>query len=741
MNAVTKLNLLAGAACAALSFPVASYAADAASASNATVQELVVTADKREEKIQDVPMAVTALGGAELDKLQVRSFADYAALVPGLTDTSGGPGVNHLILRGLSSSGASSTVAVYVDETPMGSSSGLVDGSIFSSDFDTFDMQRIEVLRGPQGTLYGANAEGGLLKFVTNAPDPKAFAGEIQATGEGVTHGQNGYTADGMVNIPLGDKAALRITGFHQELPGWIDDPRLGEKDVNHGHKDGLRVSFLYQPTDNFSLRLTGFGQDLSAFAGPSVDVDRFTLAPLTGELTQNRFIREPSNISYRDYNAKATWDFGLATLVSSTSYGKVDTFVRSDPTDLVFSPPTGTLGQVLSSAFKTNLGGLEDAVVNDDKFTQEFRLSSPASDHFEWQLGAYYTRETGDLAQVIDAFTPSTGAIFGPVLETVSLPSIYKEWAGFGDVTYHFNPQFDVEVGGRVATIKQSSIEALSGALVGVVAPLEASSSESVGTFSVAPRYHLSQDTMIYGRVASGFRPGGPNLLPVGAPAGTPSTYQSDSTINYEVGVKSTQLDGRLQLDVAAFYIDWTRIQITEKVNNVTVTGNGSTARSAGVEWNTTWVPLQGLTFSFNGAYTDAELTADAPSIGGLKGDFLAGVPRWSGALDGEYEWQPMDGYQAYAGFTWSYMGERKNGFTTAITPPTGRIDIPAYNTVNLRLGVDYKTWGFQLFAKNVADERGIISLSPPGQILDLGRSETLIEPRTLGFLVSKKF
>jgi outer membrane receptor protein involved in Fe transport len=307
--------------------------------------------------------------------------------------------------------------------------------------------------------------------------------------------------------------------------------------------------------------------------------------------------------------------------------------------------------------------------------------------------------------------------------------------------VTYHFNPQFDVQVGGRVGTVKQSSVEALSGALVGSVAPLTASSSESVGTFSVAPRYHLSQDTMIYGRIASGFRPGGPNLLPVNAPAGTPSTYQSDSTINYEVGVKSTQLDGRLELDVAAFYIDWTRIQIVEKINNVGVTGNGSSARSAGVEWNTTWVPLQGLTFSFNGAYTDAELTADAPSIGGLKGDFLAGVPRWSGALDGEYELQPMDGYQAYAGFTWSYMGERKNGFTTAITPPVGRADIPAYNTVNLRLGVDYKTWGFQLFAKNVGDERGIVNLTGPGQILDLGRSETLIQPRTLGFLVSKKF
>ena len=740
MTTAMKVKLLAGAACAALSMPVASHAADAASA-NATVQELVVTANKREEKIQDVAMAVSALGGAELDKLQVRSFADYAALIPGLTVTSGGPGVNHLILRGLSSSGAASTVAVYVDETPMGSSSGLVDGSIFSSDFDTFDMRRIEVLRGPQGTLYGANAEGGLLKFVTNAPDPKNFSGNLQLVGESVDHGQNGATENGMINVPLGDKSAIRIVGFHSDQPGWIDDPRLRDTNVNNGHKDGLRVTALFEPIDNFTIRLTGFGQNLSAFAGPTVDVDRFTLAPLTGALTQNRYISEPSKISYRDYNATLTWDFGRATLVSSTSYGKVDTFSRSDPTDLVFVPPTGTLGQVLSGAFKTPLGGLEDQHVNDDKFTQEFRLSSPASDHIEWQVGAYYTRETGDLNQVIDAFTPSTGAIFGPVLETVSLPSVYKEWAGFGDVTYHFNPQFDVQVGGRVASVKQSSIETLSGALVGSVPTLHASSSESVGTFSIAPRYHLNADTMIYGRIASGFRPGGPNLLPVNAPAGTPSTYKSDSTINYELGVKSTLLDGRLQLDVAAFYIDWTRIQIIERVNNVGVTGNGSSARSEGVEWNTTWTPIEGLSLSFNGAYTDAVLTADAPSIGGTSGDELAGVPKWSSALDGEYRWQPIDGYSTFAGFTWAYMGERKNGFTTATTPPIGRFSIPSYNTVNLRLGVDHETWEMQVFAKNVGDERGIVNLTGPGQIINLGRTETIIQPRTIGVLVSKKF
>jgi iron complex outermembrane receptor protein len=170
-------------------------------------------------------------------------------------------------------------------------------------------------------------------------------------------------------------------------------------------------------------------------------------------------------------------------------------------------------------------------------------------------------------------------------------------------------------------------------------------------------------------------------------------------------------------------------------------VTGNGSSARSAGVEWNATWTPITGLTLSFNGAYTDAVLTADAPSIGGLKGDFLAGVPKWSTAVDGEYTWQPVDGYHAFAGFTWAYMGKREDGFTTATTPPIGRTEIPSYNTVNLRLGVDYQTWELQLFAKNVGDARGIINLTGPGQVLDLGRTETLIQPRTIGVLVSKKF
>ncbi len=215
------------------------------------LETIIVTAEKRDERLQDVPMSVSALSSNVIDKLQLRDFADYAAMVPGLSMMSSGPGITQLTLRGQNAGGDGSTVAVYVDESPFGSSSALLNGSILTGDFDTWDLQRIEVLRGPQGTLYGANSEGGLLKFVTKAPVLGSFSGEVQATGESVDHGGNGGEVRGVVNLPLGDKMALRISAFDQDMPGFIDNTLSGKSDVNDGHKNGGRVSLLAEPVDD----------------------------------------------------------------------------------------------------------------------------------------------------------------------------------------------------------------------------------------------------------------------------------------------------------------------------------------------------------------------------------------------------------------------------------------------------------------------------------------------------------
>ncbi|HEY5107702.1 MAG TPA: TonB-dependent receptor plug domain-containing protein [Caulobacteraceae bacterium] len=340
---------------------VAQTAAQTDATAAGGIGELVVTAEKRPEEIRNVPLSITALPGDALDKLADRSFADYAALVPGLTLTPSEPGESRLTLRGLNAGGDASTVSVYVDESPFGSSSGLVNGSVLAADFDTFDVQRIEVLRGPQGTLYGANSEGGLVRFVTKAPDPKAFSAALEVGGQHVDDGSTAGSIDGVINVPFADKAAIRLNGFYEDLPGWVDDPLLGEHDVNAGKKYGGRASILFDATDNLSIRLTASDQEIRDNGSPEVDVDPVTFQPAHGDLTQYREINEPSRFSYRNYNATVSWNFGWANLVSATSYGQNHVTSRTDAT-----PVLGSLLPVLPVYFptifpSTPLGVLED--------------------------------------------------------------------------------------------------------------------------------------------------------------------------------------------------------------------------------------------------------------------------------------------------------------------------------------------------------------------------------------------
>src|ERR1700689_5517574 len=256
MNTICKLAMLAALAGLGPFLSQQSRAVDAAQPSDDALTTIVVTAEKREEKLKDVPMSVTALGGGALDNLQYRSFSDYAAMVPGLSLVSSQPGLTTLTLRGQNAGGVGSTVAVYLDESPFGSSSALLNGSTLSGDFDTWDLQRVEVLRGPQGTLYGANSEGGLLKFVTTAPVLGSFSGAAEMTGESVDHGGNRGDGRAVLNLPLGDKLAFRISGFDQDVPGYVNDPLSGKSDVNEGHKEGGRASILAAPTDDLTIRL-----------------------------------------------------------------------------------------------------------------------------------------------------------------------------------------------------------------------------------------------------------------------------------------------------------------------------------------------------------------------------------------------------------------------------------------------------------------------------------------------------
>jgi len=751
----------------------------------AALQEIVVTAQKRAEKLHDVPMGVTAVTSDDLQKQQLVSLDDLKAKVPGLSLTEVEPGTTRLTLRGQDAGGVGLTVTTYIDDTPFGSSNALANGFGFSGDFDTWDLQRVEVLRGPQGTLYGAGSEGGLLKYVTNPPDPTKLAAAVQAGGEDVAHGQGGYSGKGMINLPMGDRAAFRLSGYYQTLPGYINDPSLGEKDVNHGYRDGMHASMLFNVTDSVSIRLSAFGQELHTDGPPSTDAVGATnltltppanqLQPQSGDFNQQRFINEPNNFKYRIYSGTLTWNAGWGTFTSISSYGITDQNGLADVTSLALAPgtgATGTFGNVATSLLglvapvppgATAVAGLAETQATEiKKWTQEFRLASAAGQTLEWQVGAFYTRETSALDQTLPLFyiptqvyAPLLTALGGPSLENASLDSQYREWAGFAEMTYHFSPQFDLGLGARWSENKQSASEVTSGALLtltGQANPqlITGDSSDTDVTYSIAPRWHVSTDTMLYGRIATGYRPGGPNDLPPTAPPSIQRAYQSDQTTNYELGIRSDLLDRRLSVDVAGFLVDWKKIQVFEFVQvagspGFGINANGGTARSKGLEWTLGLTPVTGLTFTLTGAYVDAHLTSAAPDAGGNDGDPLPFVPKFSTSLDGAYTWRAFGDYNAFAGATWSYLGSRSNDFAatqvTATTfAPDPRPELPSYSTVNLRAGLENDRWAFELYCKNLGDTRGIVFYSNSGSP-NYGGSVNYVVPRTIGATATVKF
>lgn len=734
-------------------------AAQADDASNQTqlgaamLQEVVVTAQKRQEKLHDVPMGVTAITGSDIQSMHLIDFADLETQVPGLSVELSTPGLERLTLRGENVGGVGSTVTTYIDDIPFGSSNALANGALAAGDFDTWDLQRVEVLRGPQGTLYGAGSEGGLLKYVTTPPDPRRFASAFELGDESVAHGGNDPFYKAMLNLPVGGIAAFRLDGFYSRMPGYIADPQLGATEVNRGYREGGRASFLLNVTDNLSIRLTAFAQTMHTDGTPEIDVvgaagnqlapPADQLQPVDGNYDQHRFINEPASFKYRIYSGTLDWHFGWATLTSVTSYGTTDEDQLLDTTSISVAPGL-SFGMLVDSLLPpgTNAGLSEVADLSVKKFTQELRLASSSGGALEWQVGAFYTRESSLIAQTLPSFIIPTLAPSGvPSLENVNLSALYREWSGFGQVTYHFTPAFDVALGGRWSENKQSETELLGGLLIN---PAQTTGGASTGTdflYSVAPRWHLSKDTMAYVRVASGYRPGGPNALPPITPTGVPRTYQSDSTVNYELGIKSILLDNRLSLDVDTFLINWKRIQLFEFVDNFGINANGGTATSKGLEWNFALTPVEGLTLTLAGAYVDAHLTADAPAAGGTNGDQLPYAPKWSNSLDADYTWRAFGNYRAFAGATWSYIGSRVNDFSASPTvsggalvfAPNPRAGLGGYNTLNLRTGLDNGRWSFELYCKNIADTRGLTFYTSTGTP-NFGGAITVQQPRTIG-------
>jgi outer membrane receptor protein involved in Fe transport len=737
---------------AALLGVVTASPASAAEESAPVLEEVVVSASKVQERIQDVAAPITAVSQARLQDIQADRFEDYAKLIPGLSLNENKPGQMVLTLQGISSFSAGSTVAVYVDDTPYGSSSGLTNAQFYSGDLSTYDVQRVEVLKGPQGTLYGASTLGGLLKFVSNAPDPSHFAAEVQ-TGSEETAGSWGWSAKGMVNLPLSDTAAFRVSGVHEADPGYIDDPSRGLKNINSSHENGVHASFLIKPLEQLSVRLTAVGQDSDFNDINAEDLKEDAtgavltpVQPLTGDRQLSQNVSQYTHSRYRVYDLAINWDMGFASLVSATSYGTLRQAALTDVSILGPEPPV-----VEWTNFKL------------DRLTQEVRLQStavahPAANQVDWLFGGYFDRETAAINVPISG---TLGGAFPLDGSQTTLASTYKEGAVFATVTYYFLPQFDVALGGRYAHNKQTSDQTFSGPyydiLLGGMPEEIGGSSQGVALYSIAPRWRPSEDLTVYARVASGYRPGGPNVFALGSPpAGISSSFKSDTVVSADLGARAEMLNHSLSIDVSAFDIHWHDIQLIGLVpvseggtTEVSFTQNGGTAESRGFEWQGAWLPLTGLTLALNGAFTDAKLTADTtPQVGGFKGNPLPYVPRWTSALDIAYEHPVTANFTAYAGALTSYVGRQSTAFSPTFSPQYAQFALASYTTLDVRLGVKGARWNAELFCKNATDRRGVtgivanqsangLAVQPGG----FGQSAFIIRPRTAGLNLTMRF
>jgi len=705
--------------------------------------DIVVTAQKRSERLRDVPLPVTVLNTSLLAQTNQLRVQDYFSKIPGVSYQAGGLEGQEsqaiIVIRGISTGGVgNAVVGNVIDDVPFGASASPSFAAVVP-DIDPGDLERIEVLRGPQGTLYGASSMGGLLKFVTIDPSVEEVSGRIQTGLNTVRTGETGYSLRGSLNVPISDTLAVRASGFRLRDPGYIDNPLTGKNDVNRRDGKGGRAALLWQPSSDFSVRLSGLIQE--SFTAGS-DVANLALGTrndlqLSGIPGVNIYKQRIEN-----YSAIATGNIGNIELKSITGSSYLKVVSAPDYT----APFLGGFFSDLATTFFGVSGVAVYGANTAKRFSQEVRASIPLQIfnlESTWLVGAMYNNEKADDSSDFQAVDPDNGEIVGTLL-TNGLPSKYKETAFFSNLNLQITDQFDIQFGGRLAYIRQE------GASVSRVGPLvriffdpnsdtfqtpTLKAKDNPFTYLISPRYKISPDVMVYARLASGYRPGGPNSN-CGV-MGVPCQYSHDTTTNYEVGTKGKVLDGALSFDLSIYRIDWSDIQLGLTVPTTVLgyTANAGTARSEGVELSLEGRPLPGLTLSGWVAYNDARLVKALPETAGdlanlPEGSRLPMSSRWSGSISFNHDFDVGQDVRARVGGSASYVDDRIGGL--ALAP----LVYPSYVQADISAGIEYRTFRLDVYVNNVTDKRASLSGDPVSSSL-----VTYSRPRTLGFTVTKSF
>jgi outer membrane receptor protein involved in Fe transport len=690
-----------------------------------SVAEVIVTAQKRAERLIDVPQSVTVLPTDDLAKIGVVQFRDFANTIPGLTFATAGAGVTQISLRGVTVGGdVAATTAIYVDDIPYGSSSAFNTGQAFTLDAALFDLDRIEVLRGPQGTLYGASSMGGVVKYVSKQPDTKSFSVDAQTGFSGTHDGSLSYHGAAAVNMPVTpDKLAVRASGYESHDGGYIDNVALGRRDINRSDTYGGRADVLFTPIDSLSMRLTGFLQNISRDGNAAADFSAGV--PADGELAQRRLVPEEFSQRYRSINGTINYNWAAVTLTSISGYQATKTRNRRD-----FS---ATFVPIFKEFFDRSYSSVSlplQASLN--KFTEELRLTSNGNDTLEWVVGGFYNHENSDTGQIFDvrdlAGQPAPNDLFTGVF-----PSDYEEYATFGNLTLNVTRKFDVTAGLRLARDKQDYTQIGSGLLIGSMPT--ARSSEDVFTYLTSVRYRFNDHATSYLRYATGYRPGGPNFLVLDPETGLrvgPPRFSADKLKSYEAGFKGQTEDQRFGVDLAVYYIDWSDI-ISSIVtpSGVGYLGNASGATHIrGSELALTTRPIRDLLLTGAFAYNSRRLSETEPVFGGLAGEQLPGTARFTATIAADYR-LPLGSFQPTMGATFQSVPERKASFSSEEVqlPP-----LPKYTLVDIRSGISVNALSLQLYVRNLFDKRAQLNTALVGGI-------GILQPRTIGITATTNF
>ena len=715
--------------------------------------DIVVTAQKRTERLLDVPVPVTSVSAEALVTENLVKLSDFYSRIPGL-QYSGGR-TSNLSIRGITSGGSTAaTVAILIDDVPFGGTTSAGQPPI--PDFDPGTLERIEVLRGPQGTLYGASSLGGLIKYVTRTPDTHELSGRVEIGGNTVDGGNQGYSGRASINVPIvQDRVALSVSGFYRNDPRWLDNiyTSAAAKNVNKKETWGGRAALLVKPTDTLTITLSAIRQkqqtensDLAITSGgiricPECSVPstgntvQTNFQPVYADLTTLNTVPSTGDSTFAQSSARGELDLGWGQVTSITAWGRADNVLSNDV--------TSTFGGL----FRAYYGSPTSATVlieNADythKFSQELRLAG-SGDRLDWLVGGFYTVEHAGTDQALFLSSPEVTPYAG------SGPSSYREFAGFADLTYHATDKLDIEVGGRLSKNKQRSVQTqvIDDAVVDAFGPTDtatARSDDTAFTWLVSPNYHFSKDIMGYVRVATGYRPGGPNIS-----GGTSAaTFKSDTVTNYEVGLKGYVVPNTLTLDMSLFQIDWKDIQLqnTDAVSQLTFLTNGSKARSRGAEVATQWRAWRNFTLDANATFTDAVLTEDIPSsdtatgLSGKSGDRLPFTSKFTTSVSGRQTFTLSDQASAFFGATYTYVGDRMSAFgNSAASATRPRFTLPAYSLVDLQAGVTLdKSWQASLYMRNAFNKFGVIAAQ--------NRNGTSVptaiftQPRTIGVTLAR--